>query len=98
MFKFYLFAFLLLSNLNLIQSQSEKPAKNDEETKEEEAAPPPPKQLNCDFGSGQEMNSCNFDFNNETSHPNIRWKLGSGQTAFWLGGPLKDRTSMENTG
>lgn len=97
---FYLFVFLLLSGLLgkcLVQAQTDSSTGDDSKGDGEEI-PPPPKQLTCDFGSGQELNSCNFDFLNATSHPNIRWKLGTGQTAFWLGGPLKDRTTMENTG
>lgn len=97
---FYLFAYLLcvlLGDCLVVQAQTDSSTSDDTKGDGEEI-PPPPKQLTCDFGSGQELNSCNFDFLNATSHPNIRWKLGTGQTAFWLGGPLKDRSTMENTG
>lgn len=98
--RFYLLAYLLLCALlgeRLVQAQTDSSTGDDSKGDGEEI-PPPPKQLTCDFGTGPELTSCNFDFLNATSHPNIRWKLGTGQTAFWLGGPLKDRSTMENTG
>lgn len=95
--RFYLIAYLLLLGQCLVAAQTDSSTGDDTKGDGEEI-PPPPKQLTCDFGTGQELTSCNFDFLNATSHPNIRWKLGTGQTAFWLGGPLKDRTTMENTG
>ena len=96
--RLYLAVYLLLSALFgecLAQTDS---STGDDSKGDGEEIPPPPKQLTCDFGSGQELNSCNFDLLNTTSHPNIRWKFGTGQTAFWLGGPLKDHSTMENTG
>ena len=90
--KFHLFLYLLLSvllsslsNKCLIQGQD---TANGDETKDAEITPPP-KQLTCDFGTSQESNTCNFEINNEETHPNVKWKLGYGTTAFWLGGPLK---------
>jgi hypothetical protein len=56
------------------------------------------KQLSCDYGSGSDVTICSFEVNEDMSHPTMRWKVGTGITAFWLGGPLKDRSTMENTG
>ena len=57
-----------------------------------------PKQLSCDYGAGSEVNTCSWEINEELSHLTMRWKVGTGITAFWLGGPLKDRSTLENTG
>lgn len=102
---FYLLTYyLLLSytfNFNSVfglQDANKKDSKNDDEEPSKEEAAPLPKQLTCDFGSGSETTTCNFEINEQLSNANVKWKLGSGMTAFWLGGPLKDRTTMENTG
>ena len=53
--------------------------------------------LSCDFGSSGNLDLCTF-FLSEEAHPNVRWKTGSGSTAYWLGGPLTDKTTDDASG
>lgn len=53
--------------------------------------------LSCDFGSSGNLDLCTF-FLPEEAHPNVRWKSGSGSTAYWLGGPLTDKTADDAAG
>ena len=54
--------------------------------------------LACDFGAADALDFCSWSVP-EDAHPNLRWKTGQGTTAYWLGGPLTDKTSPEeNTG
>ena len=53
--------------------------------------------LTCDFGSSGNLDLCSW-FVPEDAHPNVRWKTGSGSTAYWLGGPLTDKTTDDASG
>ena len=51
----------------------------------------------CEFGTGPEVELCNW-WTPPDSHPNVRWRAGYGSTAYWLGGPLIDKTSGDDSG
>lgn len=51
----------------------------------------------CDFGTNDGLVTCSWYVPTD-AHPLIRWKVGSGTTSYWLGGPTVDKTSGENTG
>jgi hypothetical protein len=53
--------------------------------------------LTCDFGSSGNLDLCSW-YLPEDAHPNVRWKTGSGSTAYWLGGPLTDKTADDAAG
>lgn len=53
--------------------------------------------LTCDFGTFGNLDLCSWSVPEE-SHVHVRWKTGTGSSAYWLGGPLVDKTSGENTG
>lgn len=55
------------------------------------------KALVCDFGAGGQLDYCNWYVPAE-SHPNVRWRTGQGSMAYWLGGPLIDKTNDDNSG
>lgn len=51
----------------------------------------------CDFGAEGGLVTCSWYVPTD-SHPLVRWKVGSGTTSYWLGGPKVDKTTGENTG
>lgn len=53
--------------------------------------------LLCDFGTAGNLDLCSWSVPEE-SHVHVRWRTGTGSSAYWLGGPLVDKTSGENTG
>lgn len=55
------------------------------------------KALVCDFGSGTLLELCSWSVP-EDSHLNVRWRTGQGSLAYWLGGPLVDKTVDDNSG
>lgn len=58
----------------------------------------PSSSLVCDFGAGEALELCSWTIPLD-AHPNLRWKTGQGSTAYWLGGPLADKTTPDdNTG
>lgn len=49
------------------------------------------KALVCDFGSGTSLEYCSWWVPSD-AHANVRWRTGNGALAYWLGGPLVDKT------
>lgn len=64
---------------------------------DDETRPLSTSSLTCDFGSAPTPEFCSWSVP-EDSHPNVRWKTGSGTTAYWLGGPLVDKTADDANG
>ena len=53
--------------------------------------------LTCEFGTFGALDLCSWRVPDD-SHAHVRWKTGTGSSAYWLGGPLVDKTTAENTG
>lgn len=53
--------------------------------------------LTCEFGTFGALDLCSWTVPDD-SHAHVRWKTGTGSSAYWLGGPLVDKTTAENTG
>lgn len=64
---------------------------------EDEAEDETTRTLLCDFGSATTLQLCGWSTPLD-GHANVRWRLGQGASAYWVGGPLIDHTSDENTG
>lgn len=75
-----------------------KRVKRQDASLDDESQKAPSSSLVCDFGTGDALQLCSWTIPMD-AHPNLRWKTGQGATAYWLGGPLADKTTPDdNTG
>ncbi|KAI1289689.1 hypothetical protein HDE_08307 [Halotydeus destructor] len=56
------------------------------------------KALVCDFGKGpSELDICGWVHSDDV-HANVRWRSGHGSLAYWLGGPMVDKSENDENG